>query len=105
MCIIYPSPSFPTLLWLNPSKFSIRIGLPKKVERFFFFNIVNKADFQLHLEALAPHITTASKAAADLRMIGEAQTKDSESTPPKHTHLEIFGINIAFSFEGLKAVS
>ena len=76
-----------------------RIGVPKKVEIYYFFNIDGKRvdDFRKHLGTLVPSVTTTAK-------LIEIRKKIADNKSNNGGLLKIFGISIAFSHTGLELV-
>ncbi|KAJ4352586.1 dye-decolorizing heme-containing peroxidase [Didymosphaeria variabile] len=99
----------------------ILVGLSKKTEVFFFFQITNADAFKSELKNVVPLITTADKATGEKEAIrafkaekhvringvdgsngGTNELGEITADPPL---LSVVGVNIAFSQKGLIAVS
>jgi hypothetical protein len=99
-----PSPLKP-----KPSNASIRFGLPKKAELFFFFQIERVDTFRSHLSNLIPLITTARQAENNRYYINASREKlrmkaNTADGKTGYRLLPINGINIAFSAKGIQKV-
>jgi hypothetical protein len=83
-----------------------RLGLPKKGETFFFFKINDWSihDFCKQLGDLLPRITTAIQVQHDQARIAQEQ-KRARLEGTDSQILDMTGINIAFSQQGLLQVS
>jgi hypothetical protein len=83
-----------------------RLGLPKKGETFFFFKINDWSihDFCKQLGDLVPSITTAIQVQHDQARIAQEQ-KRARLEGTNSQILDMTGINIAFSQQGLLQVS
>ena len=77
-----------------------RVGLPKKTQTYFFFQIIpgKESTFSSQLNQLIPLITNASEAQRQLDMIAGAKHHGKGL-------LKLSGINIGFSRKGFTAVS
>jgi hypothetical protein len=74
------------------------LGLPKRVERFMFYEILDVPQFRRHLIDLLPTITTMNQVISDLDAINKAKGAGNTDLLP------ISGTNIAFSQIGLRKV-
>jgi pimeloyl-CoA synthetase len=83
-----------------------RVGLPKKGETFFFFNINDWSihDFCKQLGELVPLITTAIQVQHDQARIAKEQ-KRARLEGTSSQILDMTGVNISFSQKGLLQVS
>ena len=83
-----------------------RVGLPKKDETFFFFKINDWSihDFCKQLGDLVPRITTAIEVQHDLARIAK-EKKRARLEGTDSQILDMTGVNIAFSQQGLLQVS
>ena len=78
----------------------LRVGVPKKVEIYYFFRIdkARVTDFRKHLAAFVPKVATTSQLIA--------KRKELEEWKKTHTGLfRVYGITISFSHTGLAVVS
>jgi hypothetical protein len=80
------------------------VGLSKKTEIFFFFEIIDGHAFQAQLKKLIPQITTADRATGEKDAIRAFKTAGSNGVTPGKSLLPVVGINIAFSQKGLISV-
>src|ERR1700709_1536515 len=79
---------------LNEIQGDIIVGLQKQVETFVGFAILNVTQFKAFLKGL--HLTSARDAIVAERKIAAFQAAGGKGL------LDIRGVNIAFSFDGLK---
>ncbi|TVY68670.1 Dye-decolorizing peroxidase msp1 [Lachnellula suecica] len=96
----------PPTLDLNNVQGDILLGLPKKGQTFFFFNINDGTipDFCIQLGHLVPLITTVAQVQDDQARI----SKEKEKAKAHHTNpqiLDMTGVNISFSQKGLLQLS
>lgn len=85
-------------LQMNDIQGDILVGLQKDVETFIAFQIVNPKTFKAFLKDFLPEITTAQKA-KEREFLIEAQ-----KAAHQRMRLNIIGVNIGFTFEGLGAL-
>ena len=82
-----------------------RVGLPKKTQTYFFFQIDDSQvhGFRVQLGKLLPHITTTAQVTEDMKKIAVHKKKaaDERSIP---TLIEVSGVNIVFSHKGLSKI-
>lgn len=80
----------------------ILVGLPKKTQTYFFFQIDNLRvhDFRKQLVKLIPLITTTAQAIVDQEKIAQHKksTAQGKGAPPL---LKLSGVNLVFSHKGL----
>lgn len=74
----------------------IIVGLPKRFEEFLFFQINDAAGFKKGLKQLIPAITSTADVVKARKAIEQHKNQGHNNT------LETSGINVAFSFKGLK---
>ncbi|KAL1597921.1 hypothetical protein SLS60_008409 [Paraconiothyrium brasiliense] len=97
----------------------ILVGLSKKTEVFFFFQITNAGAFKSQLKNVVPLITTADKATGEKEAIrafkaekqvringvnGSSGTNELGEITANPPLLSVVGVNIAFSQKGLTAL-
>jgi hypothetical protein len=84
--------------YLTPVLTCYSLGLPKKVERFMFYEILDVLRFRRNLIDLLPMVTTMRQVINDRDAIKEAKRAGRTDLLP------ISGTNIAFSQIGLRKV-
>lgn len=85
-------------LELDEIQGDIIVGLQKDFEAFLNFRITKAAPFKRFLKDIVPDITTARKAKEREFLIA------AQKAAGQHTRLSIIGLNVGFTFEGLKAL-
>lgn len=85
---------------------SYRVGLAKKSELFFFFQIdaARVHDFRSQLLQLIPLVTTTAQAQNDRQSISQNKRSTTENAQPPPL-LKMSSVNISFSQKGLTLVS
>ncbi|TDL17953.1 Dyp-type peroxidase [Rickenella mellea] len=92
-----PLPPAPGLN-LDDIQGDVILGIPKRVEWFLFFKIVNPADFKKHLKQLIPAITTTNDIIKARKAIDDHKKKGDPGL------IKLSGINVSFSQKGLNAL-
>ena len=82
-----------------------RIGLPKKTETYFFFQIddLRVREFRTQLAHFATLVTTAAQVEDDRKKIARNK-KDAADKKREPQLLKMSGVNLAFSHKGLVKV-
>jgi hypothetical protein len=73
-----------------------RIGLPKRLEAYWFIEIKDANEFRVQLLQLVPLITSSTQAKKDETACFDHRGKDDDLT--------LAGVNISFSRKGLNKV-
>ena len=90
---------------LNNVQGDILSGLPKKTQTYFFFQIddLRVQEFRAQLAHLIPSITTTAQVKENRSRITQYK-KDHAAGKVNQALLEISGVNLAFSQNGLRKV-